>query len=192
MLIISLSYAILWQPIMEEISYSGGKHLVRRKLPRRLVLFASIFAIVLVLLGGVVFFVTRSSESSEEEPEVAQETIQENIDSEPEITETPTPTPIEEPELDKTSLRIAVQNGSGEAGVASKVADVLRSAGYNVVSTGNAENFDFSDVTINVKSTKKAFLSLLENDLGKTYTISKSSSDLTTNANYDALVIIGK
>lgn len=178
---------------MDEISYSGSGRSIRRKLPKRLVLFAVFFVIILLLLGGVVFFVTRGSTPAEETRELnIPEESQEEITISPELSEDPTPTPTEEAKLDKSTLKVSVQNGSGESGVAGKVAEVLRTAGYNVVSTGNADNFEYTDVTIKVRSTKKAFLTLLEKDLSKEYTVGDSSSALTTDASYDAVVIIGK
>jgi len=89
-------------------------------------------------------------------------------------------------------MSVTVQNGSGEKGVAAKAADTLRGLGYNVVSAGNADNYDYSDVTIQVKSSKSDFLSLLKKDLSTSYTIGSSTSDLTATSSSDALVIIGK
>ncbi len=94
--------------------------------------------------------------------------------------------------LDRKDLSVSVQNGSGEKGVAAKAADFLKGLGYNVTSTGNADNFDYADVTIQVKSSKSDFLSLIKKDLSASYTIGASSSDLTATSSSDALVIIGK
>src|SRR3990167_9003906 len=83
------------------------------------------------------------------------------------------------------------QNGSGEAGVAGKAAGILKDLGY-LASTGNADNFNYSNVTIQVKSTKSDYLALLKKDLSASYTIGSSSSDLSATSSADALVIIGK
>ncbi|MDO8599969.1 MAG: LytR C-terminal domain-containing protein [bacterium] len=102
------------------------------------------------------------------------------------------PTKATQSDSQKASIKVVVQNGSGEAGVGSKAADILKSAGYDVVSTANADNFDYTDVTIQVKAAKKSALSLLEGDLSSDYTIGKTSADLPVDTSYDALVIIGK
>lgn len=94
--------------------------------------------------------------------------------------------------LDRSTLSIEVQNGSGEAGAASKGSDVLKSFGYKVIATGNADNFDYVNTTIQVKSTKVNFLSLLKKDLGFSYTVGSTSADLVSSSTADALVIIGK
>lgn len=94
--------------------------------------------------------------------------------------------------LDRSTLSVEVQNGSGETGVASKGSDVLKSFGYKVIATGNADNFDYVNTTIQVKSTKVNFLSLLKKDLGFSYTVGSTSADLSPTSTADALVIIGK
>jgi len=94
--------------------------------------------------------------------------------------------------LDRSTLSIEVQNGSGTVGAASKGADVLKGFGYKISSTGNADNYNYQDVTIQVKSTKSDFLALLKKDLGFSYTVANASSDLSSDSTADALVIIGK
>lgn len=94
--------------------------------------------------------------------------------------------------LDRSTLSVEVQNGSGETGVASKGSDVLKGFGYKVIATGNADNFDYENVTIQVKSTKTNFLVLLKKDLGFSYTVGSASADLSSSSTADALVIIGK
>ncbi|MBI4098053.1 MAG: LytR C-terminal domain-containing protein [Candidatus Levybacteria bacterium] len=193
---------------MEEISYSGGSSQIRRRISKRLALFGIFFVIILLLLGSVVYFVTRSNSSEKEtksiqlEEDVSPQVTEEEPSPSPKQTEAPTPTPkpkasptpttVVSSNPEKANIKVAVQNGSGEAGVAATAADILRKAGYDVVSTGNAQNFDYTDVTITVKAAKKSALTLLEEDLSADYTVAKTSSDLSTEVAYDALVIIGK
>ena len=94
--------------------------------------------------------------------------------------------------LDRSTLSVEVQNGSGVTGAASKASDVLKSFGYKVASVGNANNEDYTNVTIQVKSTKSNFLALFKKDLGFSYTVGSASADLASSSTTDALVIIGK
>ena len=113
----------------------------------------------------------------------------------PSPTSTPEPTvnPIDKTTgLDRSKLSIEVQNGSGAVGVAKKAADVLKALGYVISSTGNADNYEYSNVTIQVKGGKSNFLSLLQKDLGSSYTVGTASADLTATSSADALVIVGK
>lgn len=100
--------------------------------------------------------------------------------------------PIDASGLDRSKLSIAVANGSGIEGTAGKAATILKDLGYNVVSTENADNFNYEGATIKVKKEKGNFLNLLKKDLSKDYTVSASSSDLPSSSSSDALIIIGK
>jgi len=100
--------------------------------------------------------------------------------------------PIDKSGLDRSKLSITVVNGSGVEGTAAKGATILKDLGYNVVSTDNADNFNYKDVTIKVKKEKSDYLDLLKKDLAKEYTIRTSSSDLSSTSSTDALIIIGK
>jgi hypothetical protein len=125
----------------------------------------------------------------------------------PTNTPTPTTTPSEAPTitpiptlnsvdhasgLDRSKLSVTVQNGSGTAGVAAKGETTLKHLGYNVVGTGNADNFNYANVVIQVKPASSDYLSLLQTDLGLSYTIGTTSADLPNSFSSDALVIIGK
>ncbi|MBI2621421.1 MAG: LytR C-terminal domain-containing protein [Candidatus Levybacteria bacterium] len=186
---------------MEEISYSGGRVPIRRRVPKRLALFGIFFLIILLLLGSVAYFATRGSSNDqvtesitlpeESEPEITEEEPTPEESPEPTEEEEPTPTPTRA-STQTSSGTVSVQNGSGETGVAAAAAAVLRDGGFSIASTGNADNFDYTDVTIQVKNSKKSILSLLQDALSSDYTIGKTSTDLPESSGYDALVIIGK
>lgn len=112
-----------------------------------------------------------------------------------ELSPTPKPTisPIDKATgLDRSTLLVEVQNGSGQFGAASKASEVLKTFGYHIVATGNADNFNYENASIKVKSDKSNFLALLKKDLGFSYTVGSSSADLDSSSTADALVIIGK
>jgi heme/copper-type cytochrome/quinol oxidase subunit 2 len=111
----------------------------------------------------------------------------------PTVTPKPTINPVDKNSgLDRSQLSVTVQNGSGTAGVAAKAVDILKNLGYNVVGSGNADNYNYTNVTIQVKSAKSDFLNLLKKDLGFSYTIGAATSDLPDSFSSDALVIIGQ
>ncbi|MDP2638117.1 MAG: LytR C-terminal domain-containing protein [Candidatus Levybacteria bacterium] len=100
--------------------------------------------------------------------------------------------PVDKSGLDRSKLSITVQNGSGIEGAAGKAAKILKDAGYNVASTGNADNYNYEGVTIKVKNSESDFINLLKKDLSKDYAIKSSSSDLPSSSPTDTLIIIGK
>ncbi len=60
-----------------------------------------------------------------------------------------------------------------------------------MLSTGNADNYDYAQTVIKVKAEKKEFLTQLKLDLGTQYKIESATSDLT-GSTADAVVIVGK
>lgn len=113
-------------------------------------------------------------------------------------TSTPTPTkrvinPIDKSTgLDRSLLSIEVQNGGGVVGAASKGSEVLKGFGYKISGTGNADNYDYENVVIKIKSDKSNYLPLLKKDLSVSYSVGNTSADLSASSSADAVVIIGK
>ena len=189
---------------MDEISYSGSQS-PKRKISRRAAIFGVVGALILVLLIGLVFFVTRKGNNSDQSttislPPTSAPTEQISPattgDTTPTVTKAPTKTPTKAPSVTTAAtnnVSVVVENGSGESGVAAKGADALKAAGYTIASTGNADNFDYTGVTIQVKASESDILTQLKSDLTNAgYTITSATSDLSAGQSSDALVIIGK
>ena len=211
MLTLFFSLGIVWQLIMEEISYAHSGNQKKKRLSKRLLIFGGLFLLVLVLLGSAVYFITQDSDETQVASENTQTTSEISLPAEEEITETPAPTEEETsptPEKSvapskspskaptgtsaKSDVSIAVQNGSGVSGAAAGAADVLKAAGYTIASTGNADATDYTDVTIRVKNSEKSSLSAIEKALAADYTVGDTSADLPESTSYDVLVIVGK
>ena len=180
-----------------------------KKSKRFLFLVVVIVIILIIIFAGPRFFGSKNKKENSKitptptEFQIPTDTPVPSSAKEPTSTPKPTntPTPTSKPAsnpidkatgLDRSKLSVEVQNGSGEAGVAGKGAGILKDLGYNVTSSGNADNFNYSNVTVKVKSAKSDYLTLLKKDLAASYTIGSSSSDLSASSSADALVIIGK
>ena len=96
------------------------------------------------------------------------------------------------PTATSVSASVEVLNGSGVSGAASKMASTLKSLGYTVSSTGNADTFEYKDITIEVKKSEPKLLTQLKNDLSADYTIGSSSASLGDSNDTDAIVIVGQ
>ncbi len=180
----------------------------KRNAKRFFYLLATIVVIGLLLFGGFKLFGGSNKSATSEITPTPTEFITETPfptesttptpTSTPTATKTPTPTvkanPVDSATgLDRSTLDVSIQNGSGETGVAKTASDYLSGLGYNIVSTGNAATTNFTNITIQVKSTTKSgFLTLLKNDLSAKYTVGTTSSDLSASSSTDALVVIGK
>ena len=105
---------------------------------------------------------------------------------------TPTSTPVPEPTPDKQAVKIKVLNGSGTAGIASKLAEELEDMGYKDIETGNADNYTYEDITIQTKEDKEDYGDLVKNDLKDNYIVTIDSEALDEDDEFDVIVIIGK
>ena len=171
-----------------------------------------IFITFIIIFIGALFFGGKSflgSKSEKQDKSTITPTLAiqelESPKSTPVPTDSPTPKPTVVPTrkqtvnpidqttgLDKSTLSLEVQNGSGEFGAASKASEVLKTFGYHVVAVGNADNFNYENVAIKVKSAKSDFIALLKKYLVFNYTIGTASADLSASSSADALVIVGK
>lgn len=111
--------------------------------------------------------------------------------SEIETIPTFTPTPTEE-EVDLSAYSIEILNGSGVAGVAGDEQDALVADGFSVENTGNAENQDFTETMISVKSSVPAeFIQKLRDSLSERYVVTSGTEDLEDDNDYDVVITIG-
>lgn len=176
---------------MDDINYSGTKTPFWKKFSKKTLLILVFILIALGLIGGIFYFVTKEEPRDEESRIIELPKDRDTQVTEEEEKENATPTPEEEEDTQRENISVVVQNGSGEAGVAGEAADILKELGYTISSTGNADNFEYEDVTIRVKASKSDILSLLEKDLSGNYTIGQTSEDLAEDESFDVLVIIG-
>ncbi len=161
----------------------GGKS--RKKL---FAIIGGIVIVILILIVGITIF------SNNSEPE-DEDIFATPAESQPTSTQSPTPTtPSEDTsdsssDVDKSEYSILVQNGSGTAGAAGRLTDILGDLGYTIFDTENADNFDYVETVIRVTSGNKTLLNLLKNDLKDDYTIGETSTDYEGSAS--AVIIIG-
>lgn len=167
--------------------------------PKKLLLIAGLIIVVLLFLNFLRGNLFKSSKVTPTPSPVSVETPTLSPEGSSSPSASPTATPKASVSsvdkvtgLNRANLSVAIQNGSGESGVAGTASTFLTGLGYNVASTGNADNFNFTGVTVQVKSSKSDFLSLLKKDLSTKYTVSSATSDLSATSSADALVIIGK
>lgn len=105
-------------------------------------------------------------------------------------TVTPTPTAKPTPTVKPKGISVRVLNGSGIVGTAAKAAEFLKTLGYEILGTGNAENYNFEKTEISAK--KSQTLLQLQTDLATKYEIGTTSANLTATESADAVAIIGK
>ncbi len=179
---------------------------------RYFVIISSIVVIGLIIFGATRFFGGATDSSTGQTPTPTIEAFPTDVPTE--ISNTPVPTESEKPtgtptptkavtptktnsvdpttKLDRADLDIHVLNGSGVSGASKKMSDYLEGLGYNVIQIGNAENFDYEETEVQLKSASSKFLNLIKTDLGKEYTVGTATTDLAASERPDAYVIVGK
>lgn len=157
--------------------------------------------VLLLLAAGAYFFFNQQSQTTKKSnvtPTVSP-TVEPTATPEatPSGTITPTGdiTPTVRPTTGEveaaTELNVQVLNGSGAVGVAGEARDQLTSKGYENVDTGNADNFDYEGVTINIKASRQEFLADIEAALKDKYTLNDSGT-LSASSPYDVVITVGK
>lgn len=107
------------------------------------------------------------------------------------IVSEPSPEATREAKLDKSEAAIRVLNGSGIAGAASTFKDFLEGLGWQVVSIGNAERYDFEKTVLKFKSEFSKFEDVLVKDLSNDYAVEVSDEGLEATDSADIEIIVG-
>lgn len=104
---------------------------------------------------------------------------------------TPTLTPI--PTKAVSDFKIQILNGTGTAGQASEVSNLLNKNDFKIESVGNADNYDFTKTQIEVKSSVPAdIIDLIKKSLEDDYPAKVSTSNLPETSEFDIIVTTGK
>lgn len=115
---------------------------------------------------------------------------------------TPTPTPLQvlsptplatpTTEIDTSEYTITILNGTGKAGEATKIETLLTDNGFNVVKTGNANNFNYEKTQARFKEKVPDEAKLPLDKLLKTLYDFSIGTKLEEEYDSDILIIVGK
>ncbi len=143
-----------------------------------------------IVVGGILVYNNAMVDNTSPQPET---NIQEQVNP-PDQTPIPTVAPDASPaaELDKSEISIQVLNGSGVAGAAGGVEDILSGADFENISTGNADNYDYQETEISVKAGQTDLLQELRQLLAEDYTLGTTDQALEATSEYDAVIIVGQ
>lgn len=104
----------------------------------------------------------------------------------PAPTTAPTATPVP---IKKSDLKINILNGSGKPGLAGIAKTYLESLGYQNITTGNADSYDYPNTTITFKNKSEA-ATQLKADLSQKYTVTESTTS-STSTDSDVEIVLG-
>lgn len=103
----------------------------------------------------------------------------------------PPPTPTPTPSVSRNELKIKILNGSGTAGKASEVKDILKDKDYQEIVTANADSFDFKQTEIAIKEAKMDAKIYVTEDL-KDYVPNPKITTLKDTETADVVITIGQ
>ncbi len=136
---------------------------------------------VLAIVGVLGFFVFRGLRSGGN-PSPTPESVVEGTAATPEPTATPS--------IDKSKVKIEIQNGTGISGEAAYLQDRLRSLGYTNIKVGNATSQDNTTTTVTfAKTTPQAVVDEITAKLQELY--KKVETKTSTTLKTDVLIVTG-
>lgn len=111
----------------------------------------------------------------------------------PLVSISPTMTPVPTPVINLDDITVQVLNGSGVAGEAAKVTNLLSDNKIKVTKTGNALNYDFVKTKIEVKdSIPLQVVDLVTNSLKTEYLFEVSPTKLPQTSEFDIIITTGE
>lgn len=134
--------------------------------------------VIAVIIGGVV--ISQQPKKQEVKKDV--------------VTETPSAAPTMQPTIEKATVKIQVQNGTGTPGQASQAVKALTEAGYSAdnIKTGNAEKYDQATTTITAKSNYGEIVSSIKDALKSSFPdIEDGVASLKDDNEFDIVIITG-
>lgn len=146
---------------------------------KKLITAAVIIVIVLVSIWVIKSFLGGSPESKIK------------TESQPIQTPIPTPSPTPTVKLIRSEWSFEVLNGSGVSGAAKKLADQLKSLGYQVIKVANADKDTYTQNQIFVRANLKDKIDLVIADLKDVIKIASVAGELS-DSTASARIIIGK
>jgi hypothetical protein len=104
------------------------------------------------------------------------------------------PSPTQMPKIDKSTVKIQVQNGTGTPGQAGTAVDALKKAGYNSdnIQTANAKDFTSTVTTITARTGFEGTANDIKTSLKGVFTdINIDPAKLDTTSTFDIVIVTG-
>jgi outer membrane biosynthesis protein TonB len=177
-------------PATEEVAVAPEKEIIAPEIPepKEKKPMSPIFWIIIpgifilgAILGGIIFYQKGVNKIAVEATPTSTASAQ--------VTNQPSSSPSAT--IDISKYDVGIFNGSGIAGEAGKAKTLLETAGFSVISTGNAATYDYTKTIIKAKSTIEAsVIQKLKDTLSKNYIVGENQT-LATSSTTDIQVVVG-
>jgi len=155
----------------------------------KLILLVTVISALVVgfVAGGVYVYFSGLSQIEETAPQPTQAPEA----ASPTPTSQASPSPIPGEEIDVTSYKVSVLNGSGQIGAAGSAGSLLEDQGFEVANIGNANRYDYEATVVQVKETvPEQVIQMVEDALSDTYSV-ELGDELPSTSGYDIIVTVG-
>lgn len=148
--------------------------------PKRIIFILIVVIIGLALVaGGFLFYNSRIKQVSEPTPTPI------------ESGQTPSPAPTLQAEVEVSSLKVQILNGTGVPGRAGEIKELLEKEGFKDTDTGNAKKYDYTDTEVRIKTVAPEAVFEKIKDALVNYTVIKGAA-LEDTDTYDVIIIVGE
>jgi hypothetical protein len=153
---------------------------------KKIMLFLLIVLLTVALAAGGVYFYNMMATKQKASQSAAKKQSAAQFKAEA------TATPTEEPLGNLADYSVQVLNGSGTPGQAGAVENLLGKAGFTDVTTGNADEYSYTDTEVTLKKgAPQALYAAIEKALGAKYVVVQKADELDPESDYDVQVIVG-
>lgn len=122
------------------------------------------------------------TDRSTEDEVVEEDMVEEEISKE-----------VVEKDIVLSDYALQVQNGSGIAGEADLVAEILLAEGFEEIDTANADNYDYVETEVRLtESVSQKLYEEIERALNSDYLIASEAGVIDTTSDFDVIVIVGE
>ena len=151
--------------------------------PKLLLIFVIVLLLIIAALAALYFIgMNKDKKLVQSIPAVPTPTV---------TAQSPTPV-ITQVVLQRSTLTVAIKNGSGTPGAAKGISSYLNGLGYSIGAIANADKFTYEGITIHVKKNKSAYLEQLQKDILENDPKASISAGVDDTIKTDAEVIVGK
>lgn len=178
---------LLGQPIAD--LSSGARYRVeelrrrKRKVKRHRLIILIVLLSVSLLATGMFLWMRLSGKSEKKNKSVSQLPVK--------VNNSRLSKEREELSVNKGEIKIEVLNGNGIKGKALTIENLLKSNGFNVLSTGNADNFNYTQTVIRYKKGKKEIADLAAEVISSVY-FPVLQEDVTDDSKADIVIVLGQ
>jgi len=156
----------------------------------------SVLLVIGGLIGGFAYLVNNKNihqgEVAQAQDSVVQETPRQDLPKENvEEEEVKPAVGGEELPLDKVNLKIMIENGAGEAGLAGRTKDFLENLDYNVINVGDSEIVGRQNTLLKFKTSKIGYKETLRREMRENFLDIVVEDDLDPDLEYDLLIVVG-